>query len=78
MRSTTPLPLAAGTIVLRGLVGAYDLAYDDRRRLYISDPQHGGIRRTLAPHRLDIEETEEREGRGRGGTENAEEESLSS
>lgn len=46
LASSVPLPMSAGTIVLKGLDGAADLALDDRGRLYISDPQHGGLVRT--------------------------------
>lgn len=46
LSGSVPLPLNAGTVEMRGLDGAADLALDDRGRLYISDPQHGGILRT--------------------------------
>jgi sugar lactone lactonase YvrE len=46
LAATTPLPLSAGQVVLSGLDGAADLAYDDRGRLWITDPQRGGIVRT--------------------------------
>ena len=54
LSSSVPLPMNAGTVVMRGLDGAADLALDDRRRLYISDPQHGGILRTW-PGRFALE-----------------------
>jgi hypothetical protein len=41
-----PLQLADATTVINGLDGAFDLARDDRGRLYVSDPQHGDVRRT--------------------------------
>jgi hypothetical protein len=42
-----PLTISQATVVLNALDGALDLAFDDRQRLYISDPQSGGLRRTL-------------------------------
>ena len=42
-----PLTISQATVVLKGLDGALDLAFDDQKRLYISDPQNGGLRRTL-------------------------------
>lgn len=44
--STTPLPMSQGTTVIQNLDGGYDLVFDDRERLYISDPQNGGLLRT--------------------------------
>jgi sugar lactone lactonase YvrE len=41
-----PLQVGNAAAVLAGLDGAYDLACDDRGRLYVSDPQHGDVRRT--------------------------------
>ncbi len=41
-----PLTTADATTVLPGLDGAYDLAFDDRAALYISDPINGGVLRT--------------------------------
>jgi len=43
----TPLTIAQASTVMKGLDGALDLAFDDRQRLYISDPQNGGLLRTL-------------------------------
>lgn len=40
------LAMQDGAVVLN-VDGAYRLAFDDRDRLYWSDPQHGGIERTL-------------------------------
>ncbi len=42
-----PLTSASASVAVRGLDGAFDLARDDRGRIYISDPQHGDVRRTL-------------------------------
>jgi hypothetical protein len=41
-----PLTLADATSVLSNLDGAYDIAFDDRDRLYVTDPQKGGVVRT--------------------------------
>lgn len=47
IQGNQPLTLAQGAVVLKGLDGALDIAFDDRQRLYISDPQNGGLVRTL-------------------------------
>ncbi len=52
--TNSPIPLAAGLVVLQGLDGATDLVMDDRDRLYLSDSQRGGILRTW-PGRYDLE-----------------------
>ncbi len=44
---TKPVTLSQAAVVMTGLDGALDLAFDDRQRLYISDPQNGGLVRTL-------------------------------
>ncbi len=41
------LPKFSGSEALRDLDGAYDIAFDDRGRLYITDPFDGGIKRSL-------------------------------
>lgn len=43
--SGPPLQISDATVVLDRLDGAFDLALDDRGRLYVSDPQNG-VRRT--------------------------------
>ncbi|MEM7204585.1 MAG: hypothetical protein AAF628_30285 [Planctomycetota bacterium] len=42
-----PLDASDGTVVLSGLDSAFDLAFDDRDRLYISNSCGGGLVRTL-------------------------------
>ncbi len=42
-----PLTIGQASVVMKGLNGALDLAFDDRQRLYVSDPQNGGLLRTL-------------------------------
>lgn len=41
----TPLQESDASVVVAGLDGAYDLAFDDRGTLHVSDPRHGDVRR---------------------------------
>jgi hypothetical protein len=47
IRGGKALTIPQASVVMKGLDGALDMVFDDRQRLYISDPQNGGLLRTL-------------------------------